>query len=105
MRGFSVSDEKLQKEFSSDFIGAYYLYLILNAKIITPSINSTILVIITGNAFIKIPYISHVNAPMQNIMNIPKDISLVDFVLHVWITCGKNAVIVNAEAANPKSVI
>lgn len=38
-------------------------------------------------------------------MNIHKDISFVDLVFHVFITCGKKDIVVNAPAINPKSVI
>lgn len=55
-----------------------YLYLIFSVRIIIASRRVTRLVYITGDDSIMYPYISHKKTPVQKLINIPKEISLVD---------------------------
>ena len=56
---------------------------------------------ITGKEFIIIPQINQRKAPEQSIININKDMSLVDFVFQTLITWGKKASDVKVPAAKP----
>lgn len=66
--------------------------------------NVTILVMMTGRELIKKPYKIHRNMPAQNSMNIPAEMSFVDLVFQVLITCGINEMVVRVPAAMPRNV-
>jgi len=57
--------------------------------------------IITGIALMKNPYITHNNAPVISIKTHLLETSVVDLVLQDLSTCGHNASVVKAPAANP----
>lgn len=77
----------------------------MKIEIINAKVKINILAIITGEDLIRIPYTNQRKTPIVNKVNIPKDISLVDFVFQVLITCGKKAIVVNIAAPNPIIVI
>lgn len=79
----------------------------LNLKNNKVAANSKVkkLAAITGISFTANPYTSHIATPRQKSENIPKDKSLADRLFHVFITCGRNAAVVNAPANNPKLCI
>ncbi len=54
--------------------------------------------IIIGKLIIIIPYMSHREIPITKMRNIPRDISFVLFVLHVFINCGRKDIVVNKPA-------
>ncbi len=64
----------------------------------------TIFVTITGIAFIANPYSTQRKMPVQNMTNMSVEISLVDRVFQVRITCGIKDIVVNVPAAMPRSV-
>jgi len=67
-------------------------------------INVTILVMMTGRELIEKPYMIQRKIPPQNSENIPADISFVDRVFQVLITCGRKDTVVRVPAAMPRSV-
>ena len=67
-------------------------------------INVTILVMMTGRELIENPYIIQRKIPAQNSENIPADMSFVDRVFQVLITCGRKDIVVRVPAAMPRSV-
>ena len=48
---------------------------------------------------------NHKNTPALKSVNIPVEISLVDFVFQTLITCGKSAIVVKAAAIKPTIVM
>lgn len=68
------------------------------------SMKVMILVMMTGRELMKKPYNIQRKIPAQNSMNIPIDMSFVDLVFQVLITCGKNEMVVRVPAAMPRSV-
>ena len=68
------------------------------------SMKVMILVMMTGRELMKKPYNIQRKIPAQNSMNIPIDMSFVDLVIQVLITCGKNEMVVRVPAAMPRSV-
>jgi|TARA_Y100000031_G_C7960746_1_gene265843 hypothetical protein len=81
-----------------------YPYVTLKITIISDNMNTIAFATIIGQDKIITPYINHENTPVQNITYIFKLISFVDFVFHICITCGRNAIVVNDAAINPITV-
>lgn len=65
-------------------------------------IESTIpLVPIMGASFISIPYNSHSDTFKNKKNNVREERSFVDFVFHIFITCGKKVMVETKPAAVP----
>src|SRR6476646_4535558 len=48
---------------------------------------------------------SQSKTPVQNVRNIPREISFADLDFHVFVNCGRKAMVVNVPAKSPISVI
>jgi hypothetical protein len=68
---------------------------------LTARISVAKFVSIIGRSEINMPYVSQSRTPVQKIRYIPSDKSLADFVFHVFMTCGKKAIVVQNPAASP----
>src|SRR5208337_166007 len=82
-----------------------YPYLTLKKRIIKTKVKDTPFAAIIGSLCRKKPYIIHRNKPTPMKINIKREMSLVSFSFHDFITWGTNDVVVNTAAANPISVI
>jgi hypothetical protein len=56
------------------------------------------LAIITGRECSIIPYSIHKKTPRQKAINVMRDISFVDFVFQILMTCGTKEMVVRAPA-------
>ncbi len=72
---------------------------------VAANIKVTLLAKITGQSFLKIPYISQSKTPEVKSEYITKERSRVCFVRIAFIACGKNAVVVKHAASNPIIVV
>lgn len=66
--------------------------------------NETTLAAMTGIEPIKKPYAVHSIMPVHKSRYITIETSLVDFVFHVFIACGKKDPVVNTAATKPSAV-
>jgi len=66
--------------------------------------NVTIFVMMTGMEFIANPYSTQRKMPVQNMTNMPVEISFVDRVFQGLITWGTKDIVVNIPAAMPSNV-
>jgi hypothetical protein len=82
-----------------------YLYLALNAAIARACMKTRKFAIVTGGSLVRIPYVNHRNTAMQNIENMPSEMSLVDRVLQTFMSWGRNAITVRVAAVKPIMVV
>ena len=69
-------------------------------NIVPVKINPTALARIRGKSLVKNPYNNQRKTPVVRMLYIPNEISLVFFVLIVFITWGKNEEVVHTAATN-----
>ena len=78
-----------------------YPYRILSRRIQPARNKVTAFARAKGQSWLSKAYTHHSNTPVVYTEYIPKEISLVCFVLRIFIACGRNAEVVHAPATYP----